>query len=75
LRGPSTWPSRPAPIEVCPLTTVTSVEPLPGGDGGSAIETRCTSKRRKTRKFTAKQIAQTRSRLRSTSPVFARPLA
>jgi cholesterol oxidase len=45
-----------AGAEVYPLTTVTSVEPLPGGDGGYAIETRRTSNRWKTRKFTAKQV-------------------
>jgi cholesterol oxidase len=43
-----------AGAEVYPLTTVTSVEPLP--DGGYAIETRRTSNRRSTRRFTAQQV-------------------
>jgi cholesterol oxidase len=43
-----------AGAEVYPLTTVTSVEPLP--TGGYAIETRRTSNRRSTRRFTAQQV-------------------
>jgi cholesterol oxidase len=43
-----------AGAEVHPLTTVTSVEPLPGG--GYAIDTRHTSNRRQTRRFTARQV-------------------
>ncbi|MDX6252469.1 MAG: cholesterol oxidase [Kribbellaceae bacterium] len=43
-----------AGAEVYPLTTVTSVEPLP--NGGYAIETRRTSNRRSTRRFTAQQV-------------------
>ncbi|MGC4941106.1 GMC oxidoreductase [Kribbella sp. DT2] len=43
-----------AGAEVFPMTTVTSVEPLPGG--GYAIETRRTSNRKLTRRFTAEQV-------------------
>ena len=43
-----------AGAQVYPLTTVTSVEPLPGG--GYAIDTRRTSDRRRTRRFTAEQV-------------------
>ncbi|TWD79407.1 cholesterol oxidase [Kribbella amoyensis] len=43
-----------AGAEVYPMTTVTSVEPLPGG--GYAVETRRTSNRKKTRRFTARQV-------------------
>jgi cholesterol oxidase len=43
-----------AGAQVYPLTTVTSVEPLPGG--GYAIDTRRTSNRRRTRRFTAEQV-------------------
>ncbi|MFC5266475.1 GMC oxidoreductase [Kribbella qitaiheensis] len=43
-----------AGAEVYPMTTVTSVEPLPGG--GYAIETRRTSNRKQTRRFTAQQV-------------------
>ena len=43
-----------AGAEVYPLTTVTSVEPLP--NGGYAIETRRTSNRKSTRRFTAQQV-------------------
>ncbi|WP_020392666.1 GMC oxidoreductase [Kribbella catacumbae] len=43
-----------AGAEVYPMTTVTSVEELPGG--GYAIETRRTSNRKLTRKFTAQQV-------------------
>ncbi|HEU4948052.1 MAG TPA: GMC family oxidoreductase [Kribbella sp.] len=43
-----------AGAEVYPMTTVTSVDPLPGG--GYAIETRRTSNRRRTRRFTARQV-------------------
>ncbi|GAA1608483.1 GMC family oxidoreductase [Kribbella sancticallisti] len=43
-----------AGAQVFPMTTVTSVEPLPGG--GYAIETRRTSNRRLTRRFTAQQV-------------------
>jgi cholesterol oxidase len=40
--------------EVYSLTTVTSVEPLP--DGGYAVDTRRTSNRKLTRRFTAQQV-------------------
>ncbi|MEV4260874.1 GMC family oxidoreductase [Kribbella sp. NPDC049584] len=40
--------------EVYSLTTVTSVEPLPGG--GYAVDTRRTSNRKLTRRFTAQQV-------------------
>ncbi|WP_328990990.1 GMC family oxidoreductase [Kribbella sp. NBC_01245] len=43
-----------AGAEVYPLTTVTSVEPLPGG--GYAIDTRRTSNRKRVRRFTARQV-------------------
>ncbi|NUR94478.1 MAG: GMC family oxidoreductase [Kribbellaceae bacterium] len=43
-----------AGAEVYSLTTVTSVEPLP--DGGYAIDTRRTSNRKSTRRFTAEQV-------------------
>jgi cholesterol oxidase len=43
-----------AGAQVYPMTTVTSVEELPGG--GYAIETRRTSNRKATRKFTAQQV-------------------
>ncbi|HEY0474769.1 MAG TPA: GMC family oxidoreductase [Kribbella sp.] len=43
-----------AGAEVYPMTTVTSVEPLPGG--GYAVGTRRTSNRRSTRGFTARQV-------------------
>jgi cholesterol oxidase len=43
-----------AGAEVHPLTTVTSVEPLPGG--GYTVETQQTSNRKKTRTFTAQQV-------------------
>jgi cholesterol oxidase len=43
-----------AGAEVYPMTTVTSVEPLPGG--GFTVETRGTAKRRHTRTFTAEQV-------------------
>jgi cholesterol oxidase len=43
-----------AGAQVFPMTTVTSVEPLPGG--GYAIETRRTSNRKLTRRFTAEQV-------------------
>lgn len=43
-----------AGAQVFPMTTVTSVEPLPGG--GYAIETRRTSNRKQTRRFTAQQV-------------------
>jgi len=43
-----------AGAEVYPMTTVTSVEELPGG--GYAIETRRTSNKKTTRKFTAQQV-------------------
>jgi cholesterol oxidase len=43
-----------AGAEVYPMTTVTSVEELPGG--GYAIETRRTSNKKATRKFTAQQV-------------------
>ncbi|GAA1632418.1 GMC family oxidoreductase [Kribbella alba] len=43
-----------AGAEVYPLTTVTSVEPLP--NGGYAIETRRTSNSKSTRRFTAQQV-------------------
>ncbi|MEV6282369.1 GMC family oxidoreductase [Kribbella sp. NPDC051770] len=43
-----------AGAEVFPMTTVTSVEPLPGG--GYAVETRRTSNRKLTRRFTAEQV-------------------
>jgi cholesterol oxidase len=43
-----------AGAQVYPMTTVTSVEELPGG--GYAIETRSTSNRKSTRKFTAQQV-------------------
>jgi cholesterol oxidase len=43
-----------AGAEIYPMTTVTSVEPLPGG--GYAIETRRTSNRKQTRRFTAQQV-------------------
>ena len=43
-----------AGAEIYPMTTVTSVEPLPAG--GYAIETRSTSNRKRTRKFTAQQV-------------------
>lgn len=43
-----------AGAEVYPMTTVTSVERLPGG--GYAIETRRTSNRKVTRRFTAGQV-------------------
>ncbi|GAA3553394.1 GMC family oxidoreductase [Kribbella ginsengisoli] len=43
-----------AGAQVYPMTTVTSVEELPGG--GYAIETRRTSNKKATRKFTAQQV-------------------
>jgi cholesterol oxidase len=43
-----------AGAQVFPMTTVTSVEPLPGG--GYAVETRRTSNRKLTRRFTAEQV-------------------
>lgn len=43
-----------AGAQVFPMTTVTSVEPLPGG--GYAIETKRTSNRKQTRRFTAQQV-------------------
>jgi cholesterol oxidase len=43
-----------AGAEIHPLTTVTSVEPLPGG--GYTVETQQTSNRKKTRTFTAQQV-------------------
>ncbi|WP_432942246.1 GMC oxidoreductase [Kribbella sp. CA-253562] len=43
-----------AGAQVYPMTTVTSVEPLAGG--GYAIETRRTSNRKLTRRFTAEQV-------------------
>ncbi|WP_427888866.1 GMC oxidoreductase [Kribbella sp. GL6] len=43
-----------AGAEVYSLTTVTSVEPLP--DGGYAVDTRRTSHRKMTRRFTAQQV-------------------
>lgn len=43
-----------AGAEVYSLTTVTSVEPLP--DGGYAVDTRRTSHRKRTRRFTAQQV-------------------
>jgi cholesterol oxidase len=43
-----------AGAEVYSLTTVTSVEPLPGG--GYAVDTRRTSHRKLTRRFTAQQV-------------------
>lgn len=43
-----------AGAEVYPMTTVTSVEELPGG--GYAIETRRTSNKKATRRFTAEQV-------------------
>jgi len=39
---------------VHPMTTVTSVEPLP--DGGYAVDVRRTSNRRQTKRFTARQV-------------------
>ncbi|MET9316874.1 GMC family oxidoreductase [Kribbella sp. NPDC003505] len=46
-----------AGAEVYSLTTVTSVEPLPEDTGGGyAIETRRTSNRKATRRFTAQQV-------------------
>jgi len=43
-----------AGAEVHPMTTVTSVDPLP--DGGYAVDTRRTSNRRQVRRFTAQQV-------------------
>jgi cholesterol oxidase len=43
-----------AGAEVYSMTTVTSVEPLP--DGGYAVDTRRTSNRKSTRRFTAQQV-------------------
>jgi cholesterol oxidase len=43
-----------AGAEVYSLTTVTSVEPLP--DGGYAVDTRRTTRRKSTRRFTARQV-------------------
>jgi cholesterol oxidase len=43
-----------AGAQVYPMTTVTSVEPLAGG--GYAVETRRTSNRKLTRRFTAEQV-------------------
>jgi cholesterol oxidase len=43
-----------AGANVYPMTTVTSVEPLP--DGGYAVDTRRTSNRRQVRRFTAQQV-------------------
>jgi cholesterol oxidase len=43
-----------AGAQVYPMTTVTSVEELPGG--GYAIETRRTSNKKATRRFTARQV-------------------
>jgi len=43
-----------AGAQVYPMTTVTSVEPLP--NGGYAVDTRRTSNRKSTRRFTAQQV-------------------
>jgi cholesterol oxidase len=43
-----------AGAQVYPMTTVTSVEPLP--NGGYAVDTRRTSNRRRARRFTAQQV-------------------
>ncbi len=43
-----------AGAQVYPMTTVTSVEPLPSG--GYAVDTRRTSDRKSTRRFTAQQV-------------------